>query len=71
VTWWWYIIAVYYTVNFVVFWVRFARAEARAKAGEPEAVTRFNAMLRGFPNAIYAKMFGKRPLEIAQPETSS
>jgi hypothetical protein len=69
-TWdWWtawlYALAAYYVVGFVIFWVRLQRAEKAAKTGEQAAVERFNAMLRGFPNAVFAKQFGKRPFETA------
>ena len=66
--WWLHAVAAYYLVGFVVFFVRFQRAERAAKAGEPGAVERYNRMLRGFPNAVYAKQFGKRALEVARAE---
>lgn len=62
-----YALAAYYVVGFLVYWVRFQRAERAARAGEPGAVERFNAMLRGFPNSVFAKMFGKRAFETASP----
>lgn len=52
-----------YVGGFVFHYVRFARLEARALAGDPAAVERFNAALKGFPANMYAKMCGKRSLE--------
>lgn len=64
-TWVLYVLGAYYVVGFLVFWVRFERAERRAKKQGGEAVLRYNKMLRGFPNAVYAKMFGKRAFEVS------
>lgn len=64
-TWWLYALALYYWVNFLVFWFRFRVAEQAARTGDVGAVDRYNRMLRGFPNAAYAKQFGKRPFESA------
>ena len=66
-TWFFVLLGAWYVVGFVVYWVRFQRADKAAKAGVPGAAERFNAMLRGFPNTMYAKMFGKKPYEVAQP----
>lgn len=60
-----YVLAVMYVEFFVLFWVLFQRAEKAARRGEPGAAERFNEMLRGFPNAVFAKMFGKKPYEVA------
>lgn len=62
-TWWLYALAFYYWVNFLVFWFRFRAAERRAKSGEAQAIAHYNRLLRGFPNAVFAKQFGKRPFE--------
>jgi hypothetical protein len=63
-TWTFVLLGGFYLVGFVVFWFRFQAADRRAKSGEPGAAERFNATLRGFPNAMYAKMFGKKPYEV-------
>ena len=65
--WWLHAVAAYYVAGFLWFWFRFQAAERAARAGDAAAVERFNRMLRGFPNAVYAKMFGKRALETAPP----
>jgi hypothetical protein len=52
-----------YAVGLLVFWFRFQAAERSAQRGDPAAARRFNALLRGFPNAVYAKMLGKKPYE--------
>ena len=49
-----------YLVGFAVFLARFAAAGRRVRRGGPKA--EYNRLLRGFPNAFYAKMLGKRPL---------
>ena len=69
-TWFFVLLGSFYVVGVVVYWFRFQAAERRAKAGEPGAPERFNAMLAGFPNAIYAKMLGKKPFEVRPPERS-
>lgn len=63
-TYCWYVLAVLYLAFFLLYWVRFQRAEKAAKRGEPGAPERFNEMLRGFPNTVFAKMFGKKPFEV-------
>lgn len=65
-TWWLYALALYYWVNFVGFWFRFRSAEQAARSGDADAMQRYNRMLRGFPNVVFAKQFGKRPLEPAR-----
>jgi hypothetical protein len=61
--WWLHGLAIYYVAAFLWFWFRFQAAERAAKSGDAGAVERFNAMIRGFPNAVFAKMFGKRAFE--------
>lgn len=63
-TWLLYTLAALYVVGFLVFWVRFERLERRAKVLGGEAVLAYNRAIRGFPNAVYAKMFGKRAFEV-------
>lgn len=60
---WLYGFAVYCAVGLVWYWFRFQLLEARAQGGDPEDVSRFNRVLKGFPNVVFAKMLGKRPLE--------
>jgi hypothetical protein len=62
--WWLHALAAYYVAGFVLFWVRFQAAERAVKGGVPGAEERFNALLRGFPNTVYAKQFGKKPYEV-------
>lgn len=64
VTWAFVVAGALYALGFVVFWVRFQAADRAAKRGDPGAPERFNAMLRGFPNTMYAKMMGKKPYEV-------
>lgn len=64
-TWFFVLMAVWFAIGFLVFWFRFQAAERAAKSGEPGAPQRFNAMLRGFPNTMYAKMMGKKPYDVA------
>ena len=59
-----YVLAVLYIAFFLLYWVRFQRAERAAKRGDPGAPERFNELLRGFPNAVFGKMFGKKPFEV-------
>lgn len=67
-TWFFVILATFYVIGVVVYWFRFQAAERRARSGAPGAAERFNAMLAGFPNAIYAKMLGKKPYQVAKEE---
>ena len=67
-TWFFVILGAFYTIGVVVYWFRFQAAERRARSGEPGAPERFNAMLAGFPNAMYAKMLGKKPFVVAKDE---
>lgn len=62
--WWLHAVAAYYVGGFLLFWFRFQAAERAVKRGEPGAEERFNAMLGGFPNTVYAKQFGKKPYEV-------
>jgi hypothetical protein len=55
-------LAVVYTACFFWFYVRFTRGHKQATERGGEAVRRYNASLRGFPNGFYAKMLGRRPL---------
>ena len=64
-TYFFYTLAALYLVAFLVYWVRFQRAEKAAKRGDPGAPERFNELLRGFPNTVFAKMFGKKPFEVS------
>ena len=59
-----YVLAVLYIAFFLLYWVLFQRAEKAAKRGDPGAPERFNQLLRGFPNTVFAKMFGKKPFEV-------
>ncbi len=63
--WGLYGLAALHLAGTVGFWFAFQRDERRARTGGPTEVARFNRSLRGFPNAFYAKMLGKRPLETA------
>ena len=63
-TWVLYAAAFLFLVGFLAFWARFESAERRAKREGGDAVLAYNRMLRGFPNAVYAKMFGKRAFEV-------
>ena len=67
-TWCFYVLAVMYMAAFLVFYIRFEKLERAAKRQGGAAVARYNRALWGFPNAIYAKMFGKRAFEDAKPE---
>lgn len=62
---WLYAFAAYCCVGLVWYWFRFHDLERKAKRGGAQDVARYNAVLRGFPNAIYAKMLGKRALEVS------
>ena len=68
VTWCFYVLAALYLVAFLLFYIRFESLERAAKTQGGAAVERYNRALWGFPNAIYAKMFGKRAFEVAKPE---
>ena len=69
-TYFFYVLAVLYIAFFLLYWVLFQRAEKAAKRGDPGAPERFNALLRGFPNTVFAKMFGKKPFEVGGPSGS-
>jgi hypothetical protein len=59
-----YGIGVLYVAGFVTFFFRIERSAKAARAGDPESVRKYNAGLKGFPNSLYARMLGKRPLEL-------
>ena len=63
-TWLLYALAAYYVAGFLVCFVRFERLERKARLEGGAAVEAYNRALRGFPNLVYAKMFGKRPFEV-------
>ena len=65
-TWLLYAMAFVYLVCFLWFWMRLETAERRAKRQGGEAVLAYNRMLKGFPNAVFAKMFGKRAFEVKE-----
>ena len=54
--------AVYFGA-FAYHFALFARLEARARRDGGAAIARYNRSLRGFPNAFFAKMLGRLPLE--------
>jgi hypothetical protein len=62
-----YTLGAVYLVLFFFFFTLFHRAAARVKAGEAGAIARYNRLLRGFPNAFYAKLLGRRRLESDAP----
>jgi hypothetical protein len=61
----WYVHAfgLYTGVGFVYFWIRLHSLAVGAADGMPEQVRRYNKALQGFPNAVYAKMFGLSAVE--------
>jgi len=61
--WGLYGIGALYLFGFVVFFARLEALARRAAAGDAEAIRRHNRLLRGFPNALYARMLGRHPLE--------
>ncbi len=63
-----YALGVVYLLGFFAFFTAFHLAEDKARGGDPAAVARYNRSLRGFPNAFYAKMLGRRPLEPERPK---
>ena len=63
-TWVLYVLGALFLVGFLWFWARFARLERAAKRQGGDAVLRYNHAIRGFPNAVYAKMFGKQAFEV-------
>ena len=69
--WCLHVLAALYVGGFLWFFFMFRAEEKRAMAGDPRAVRRYNHRLRGFPNALYAKMLGKRAIVVpADPKTS-
>lgn len=67
-TWTLYILAGLFLIGFFVSYARFEVAHRRALRDGGEAVLVYNNLLRGFPNLVYAKMFGKRPLEVVKDD---
>lgn len=66
-----YAIGGLYLLGFFAFFAIFRAADKRARTGDPMAVARYNRLLRGFPNAFYAKLLGRRRLEPAEPDSRS
>ena len=62
-----YALGAVYLFGFFAFFAAFRAAERKARRGDATAVARYNRLLRGFPNAFYAKLLGRRRLE---PETA-
>jgi hypothetical protein len=58
-----YALGALYLAGFLTFFFRIEGAARRAAMGGPAEVARYNRILRGFPNALYARMLGRRPLE--------
>jgi hypothetical protein len=69
-TWLLYALAAYYLAGFLVCFVRFETLERKAKTEGGAAVEKYNRALKGFPNLVYAKMFGKRAFEVQKTEAS-
>lgn len=63
-TWFLHVFGVWYLWRFFACYFRFRRLERAAQGGDADAVEAFNASLRGFPRNGFAKMMGKRPLEV-------
>lgn len=61
-----YGIGALYLVGFVTSFFRLKAGARRAGSGDAAAVTAYNGMLRGFPSALYARMLGRRPLEVGK-----
>ncbi|MES2154069.1 MAG: hypothetical protein V4510_02950 [bacterium] len=57
-----YAVGALYLAGFFAFFVTFQLALGRARSGDAAEVARYNRLLRGFPNAFYAKLLGRRPL---------
>ena len=70
-TWTLHAVGALYVLGFIVFYFRFRRGERRAVQEGGEAILRYNGSLRGFPNAFYAKMLGRRRLEVKPPATGT
>lgn len=58
-----HILGALYLLGFVAFFFLIEGAARRAASGDPAMVARYNRILRGFPNALYARMLGRRPME--------
>ncbi len=63
--WWLYAFGAYCLVGFLWFWVRLHGLARAAEGGLPAQVERYNRALRGFPNAVFAKMMGLSAMEPA------
>ncbi len=61
--WWLYAFATYCLVGFLWFWIRLHSLARAAADGLPAQVERYNQALRGFPNAVFAKMMGKSAIQ--------
>jgi hypothetical protein len=70
-TYFFYVLAVLYIAFFLLYWVLFQRAEKAAKRGDVGGAERFNELMKGFPNAVFAKMFGKKPYETGKGEAQT
>lgn len=55
-----YTLGAVYLLGFFTFLARFTWAARQVRQGG--SIGAYNRVLRGFPNAFYAKMLGKRPL---------
>ena len=62
--WVWYTVGALYLLGFAVFLPLAWRARKRVQAGRPGAVERHDRLVRGFPNGLYAKMVGIRPIGV-------
>lgn len=70
-TWVLYGLGALFLLGFMGYWFAFESAERAARRNGGPALARYNRMLRGFPNAVYAKMFGKRSLETVKDDKAS
>lgn len=61
-TWALYAIGVLYLLGFLVFFFRIEGAARSAQTGGSQAIAKYNRILRGFPNALFARMLGRRPM---------
>lgn len=68
--WCLHVLAALYVAGFLWFFFILRHEEKMARAGDRLAVERYNLRLRGFPNAFFSKMLGKRALvEGTEPKT--
>ncbi|MHB8632700.1 MAG: hypothetical protein ACYDBQ_01855, partial [Thermoplasmatota archaeon] len=54
-----YVLGPLYLGAFFFFYARFSWLEREVRRGRPGAPERLERALHGFPNALYAKQFGK------------